>query len=77
MKKKERDYTMEDTIICPVCKADLDFEYSAFKLDNFNGESGWFKSYGHCPECGRKYRWFEEFKFAGASEPVCIDEREE
>lgn len=68
---------MEDTIMCPVCKADLDFEYSAFRLDDFDGESAWFKSYGHCPECGRKYRWYEQYNFAGASEPVCIDEREE
>lgn len=40
---------MEDTVMCPVCKADLDFEYSAFRLDDFHGESAWFKSYGHCP----------------------------
>ena len=40
---------MEDTVMCPVCKVDLNFEYSAFKLDNFNGESAWFKSYVIAP----------------------------
>lgn len=68
---------MEDTVMCPVCKADLDFEYSAFRLDDFHGESAWFKSYGHCPECGKEYRWYEQYNFAGASEPVSISEREE
>ena len=61
--------------ICSVCEADL--ECSRFWFDECDGEYAWFKSYGYCPECGREYRWFEKFKFAGASELVCISEREE
>ena len=66
---------MEDTIMCPVCKINL--EYTEFRLDGFDGEYAWFKSSGHCPECGRKYCWFEKFKFVSASELGCVGEKEQ
>lgn len=61
--------------ICPACEEDL--EYTDFVLDDYNGDEVWFESHGHCPKCGREYRWYDKYNFAGITEPECVGGREE
>ena len=68
-----KDMNME-LPICPVC--DTDLEYTNFVLDDCNGDEVWFKSHGHCPECGREYHWHDKYNFAGITLPECVGERE-
>lgn len=68
-----KDMNME-LPICPVCNGDL--EYIEFGFDDYDGDVAWFKSYGYCMECGKEYRWYEKYNFAGITLPECIGERE-
>ena len=60
--------------ICPACEGDL--EYADFVLDDCDGDVVWFESRGHCPKCGKEYRWYDKYNFAGITEPKCTGERE-
>ena len=61
--------------ICSICETDL--EYTEFIYEDCDGDSVYFKSRGYCPECGREYRWYDKYDFAGVIELECDGEREE
>ena len=65
---------MEDMPMCPVCETEI--EYDDFMFDDCDGDAVYFKSRGHCPKCGREYRWYDSYHFAGVTEPECVGERD-
>jgi uncharacterized protein YbaR (Trm112 family) len=68
-----RDINME-LPVCPICEAEL--EYTEFVYDDCDGDVVWFKSHGYCPRCGKEYRWYDKYNFAGITLPECVGERE-
>lgn len=52
---------MNDELKCPDCDFYLDYDD---KLDDgFDGSFYSSLCEGHCPECGKKFRWKEIYKF--------------
>ena len=69
---------MEDMNMMPMCSVcETEIEYTEFVFDDCDGDAVWFKSLGHCPKCGREYRWYDKYNFAGVTEPECVGGREE
>lgn len=66
---------MQDIAMCPICETEID--YTNFWFDDCDGDTAYFKSYGYCPECGREYRWYDRYSFAGIVELECVGGREE
>lgn len=61
--------------MCSVCETEI--EYTEFTYDDCDGDVVYFKSRGRCPKCGREYRWYDKYNFAGVTEPKCVGGREE
>lgn len=52
---------MSDTAMCPYCNCDL-FVDDGFGLEFYGGKN--ISHYvGHCPECGKNFRWKEIYLF--------------
>ena len=70
---------MEDTNMeipmCSIC--DTELEYNEFVFDDYDGDVVWFKSHGYCPKCGRDYRWYDKYNFAGVTKPEWVEEKSE
>ena len=60
---------MNDELKCPNCDSCLD--YGDKVNDEFDGSFYISIWEGHCPECGKKFRWSEIYEFN------CIEDFEE
>lgn len=48
------------------CGEELEFDYN---MDIWSdGDVATMPSYGHCPKCGKKYRWLDHYELSHWSE---------
>ena len=47
---------------CNYCEDSM-LDYDVFELEDCDGDVTYFHCEGHCPQCGRTYRWTEHYIF--------------